>query len=94
MSKWPSRMDILTLMESGWSLGISRSLSGGRMGGAWMQEGKLGYGGQSIDVHRGTFTSLLRRGFIKSKSGYHFPTEEFVLTDADIAADKLEEVLR
>ena len=76
MSKWPSQMDVITLMAQGWSLGRGNGFTPT----AWIQEGKLGHGGQARDVHMGTFCALLRKGFIKSK-GYHFPTEEFVLTE-------------
>jgi hypothetical protein len=78
-SKWPSRMDVLGLMQSGWSLARSHALGSG----AWLQHGPVGHGGETRAVHFNTFHSLRSRGLIKSKSGYHFPTEEFVLVEAD-----------
>jgi hypothetical protein len=76
-SNWPSQNRVLDLMAQGWALGHSTD----NTSYTWLQRGDVGRGGESLTVHGNTFYALRSKGLIRSKDGYHFPTEEYVLTD-------------
>jgi hypothetical protein len=68
-----SQQHVVDRLNSGWSLG--------HMGGTvWIQEGGLGCGGISENVHTGTFYSLVLKGVIVPANRY-LPTTEYVLTE-------------
>ena len=55
--------EIITLMQDGWQLGTSA----GRMGcprSTWIQQGGLGCGGKTKNVHYSTLKAMLRKGLI------------------------------
>jgi len=67
---------VIDKMNDGWELGSSASYRGSS-GSCWLQKGKLGHGGESINVNRATLYSLLKRKLIKHI--YGFPTSKYIL---------------
>ena len=77
------QMHVLQLMNDGWELGKSSSLSGH----IWLQQDGLGRGGNTEDVHANTFNGLYTRRLIEQKKR-SFPTSLWGLTEAGIAVAK------
>lgn len=57
----PAMREVVELMRDGWELGRS----GGWGAGAWLQKGKIGYGGEMRRVSQATFFGLYDRGLLK-----------------------------
>lgn len=67
--------DILYKMANGWELAESTNA----FGGAWIQKGGAGRGGESIIIHGNTLQALYTRGLIQQI--YASPTAKFILTE-------------
>jgi hypothetical protein len=52
---------VVQLMRAGWEL----ARTGGWGAGAWLQQGKVGYGGETRRVSSSTFFGLYDRGLLK-----------------------------
>jgi len=66
---------VVELMEQGWELGESVSIS---FGGAWLQKGGVGYGGSSEKVSRATVHALVSKKVIVC-TDHSFPTRTYVI---------------
>lgn len=69
------QQEVLDMMASGWELGSSTTTDGH----AWIQQGGIGKGGKSKNVHTGTVQALYDRKLITQK--YGFPASTYTLTD-------------
>ena len=75
------QMEILTLMDSGWEMGVSSAFDFS----AWVQKDGVGRGGAVVRLHANTFSGLSHRGFIEpAKHGY--PSSIWKLTESGRAA--------
>jgi hypothetical protein len=79
-----SQLAVLRDMTDGWELGMYSGFSGG----ARIQKGGLGKGGQARNVHIGTFSALLQRDLIVRGPGSEFPVTRYRLTPAGRKAAK------
>ena len=68
------QQDILDKMANGWELGYHAF---GPDGWHCIQQGRLGYGGESHSVNANTVQALYRRGLIKQI--YGFPISKYIL---------------
>lgn len=67
--------EALKLMREGWQLGVDTTFSGG----AWLQKGGCGYGGESKNISLATVHALSKKGLIDvDKDG--FPLRTYKLT--------------
>ena len=66
--------NVIDALKNGWELGRSAT-SEGRW---WLQQGGLGRGGKTIDVHTNTALALMKRGLIENKR-WGFPASQWGL---------------
>jgi hypothetical protein len=64
------QQETLDLLNSGWELGVSSSLTGGNV---WLQENGVGKGGATKKVRRSVYEALREGGHIV-RIGEHTPT--------------------
>lgn len=73
----PKLIEVLQLMNNGWELGYS-----GHQDHWWIQEGKLGYGGEAKNFHgRLKIYKLRELELIANDGRHHFPTTPYFLTN-------------
>lgn len=70
-----AQQDVVNRMRDGWELGAPMTPDGG----VWLQQGGLGKGGNSKQVHANTFNSLYQKGIIK-QALRAWPTMHYALT--------------
>ena len=69
------QQEVVDLLSNGWSLGLST----GYMRGAWIQEGKIGYGGRTKNVSVATVYALVRKKVIVGID-YSYPSTSYGLS--------------
>lgn len=52
---------VIDKMRSGWEIGVEPY---GRGSSSWLQQGKVGYGGKSINISSATVQALHKKGII------------------------------
>jgi hypothetical protein len=75
------QLDVLRKMADGWKLWHST----GWYTRTWLQNGGLGKGGETREVHLLTFEALSKRKLIRAVE-YHVSESRYVITDAGRAA--------
>ena len=76
MKLTPQQQAIVDKMRDGWELASNMTMEGG----AWIQRGGAGRGGEYQAVNGNTFDALYKKGVIRQQSR-EFPTAIYVLTE-------------
>ena len=74
------QQDVLDKMANGWQLGFN--VGGHDPGWYRLQQGGLGYGGESTHIHGRTINALEDRKLIRRI--YGFPTSKYILVKEEV----------